>query len=38
MAAHPDALMTSDDEDDSVGSRNGAPEQPHHSFMTRRNP
>jgi hypothetical protein len=36
VAAHPDALMTSDEEDDNVDS-NGAPQRPH-SFLTKPNP
>ena len=37
VAAHPDALVTSDDEDESVTGGNGAPEEAAYSFMTKRN-
>ena len=37
VAAHPDALMTSDEEDENDDGSNGAPQRPH-SFLTKRNP
>ena len=38
VATHPDALMTSDEEDETVSGSNGAPEQPSYSFMSKRTP
>jgi len=38
VAAHPDALVTSDEEDETVDGSNGAPVQPAYSFMSKRHP